>query len=141
MSVQPHYNQQDTITGYTVSESLTAELHNLANAGQTITDAVGAGGNAVRVDSVSLDLTDQSARLMAKAQSNAIADATERAEQYAKAAGMRLGRVLSISETSSPALPRPEFAGALFATGSAVPISPGTQQVTTSVVVAYRVAG
>ena len=58
MSVQPQYNQQDTITGYTVSESLTAELHHLATAGQTITDAVEAGGNAVTVDDVSLDLTD-----------------------------------------------------------------------------------
>ena len=44
MSLRPQYNQQGTITGYTVSESLTAELHYLATAGQTITDAVEAGG-------------------------------------------------------------------------------------------------
>ena len=90
MSVQPQYNQQDTITGYTVSESLTAELHHLATAGQTITDAVEAGGNAVTVDDVSLDLTDQAATLMAKARAKAIIDARDQAEQYAKAAGTRL---------------------------------------------------
>lgn len=141
MSVQPQYSQQDTITGYTVSESLTAELHDLAKAGQTITDAADAGGNAVRVDGVSLDLTDQQARLMAKARAEAIIDARDQAEQYTKAAGMRLGRVLSISAAGSYAAPRPVIPGTMFAAGSEVPISAGTQQLTTSVVVAYRLKG
>jgi len=95
MSVQPQYNQQDAIIGYTVSESLTAELHHLATAGQTITDAVEAGGNAVTVDDVSLDLTDQTATLMAKARAKAISDARDQAEQYAKAAGTRPARGLA----------------------------------------------
>ena len=123
MSVQPQYNQQDTITGYTVSESLTAELH-LATAGQTITDAVEAGGNAVTVDDVSLDLTDQAATLMTKARTKAIIDARDQAEQYAKAAGTRLGRVLSISTTGSDTVPSPVIPGAPFAHRFAVPIWP-----------------
>src|SRR5262249_51549249 len=45
MSVQPQYNQQSSVTGYDVSESLTAELHGLDKAGQEISDAVHAGGN------------------------------------------------------------------------------------------------
>ncbi len=141
MSVQPQYNQQDTITGYTVSESLTAELHHLATAGQTITDAVEAGGNAVTVDDVSLDLTDQAATLMAKARAKAIIDARDQAEQYAKAAGTRLGRVLSISTTGSDTVPSPVLHSAPFAPRSAVPISAGTQQMTTSVVVVYQMKG
>jgi uncharacterized protein len=140
MSVQPRDSQQNTITGYTVSESLTAELHDLAKAGQIITDAVDAGGNAVRVDDVSLDLTDQSAALMAKARANAIADARARAEQYAQAADVQLGPVLSISETDGSVAPGPVFPGVAFAAESAVPISAGTQQVTSSVVVEYQLA-
>jgi uncharacterized protein len=142
LSVQPQYNQQNTITGYTVSESLTVRLRNLATAGQVISDAVEAGGNAVRVDSLSLDLADQAGRLMARARAEAITDARNQAGQYAKAAGMRLGRVLSINAAGTSAVPRPPIPGALFAAPiSQVPISPGTQQITTSVVVVYQMTG
>jgi len=141
MSVQPQYNQQGTITGYTASESLTAELRHLATAGQTITDAVDAGGNAVTIDGVSLDLTDQAATLTADARARAILDARDQAEQYAKAAGTRLGRVLSISTTGGGTAPSPVFPFAPSASRSAVPISAGTQQITISVVVVYQMKG
>jgi uncharacterized protein len=140
MSVQPQYNQHNTIIGYTVSESLTAELRNLATAGRTISAAIDAGGNAARVDSVSLDLGDQAARLTARARAKAVTDARNQAGQYAKAAGTRLGRVLSIRAAGSNAVPTPiprEF----FMARAAVPISPGTQQITTSVVVVYQMKG
>jgi uncharacterized protein len=135
MTVQPLYDKNNAITGYAVREPLTAELHDLATAGQVITDAVGAGGNAVSINNVQLDLDDQSARLMAKARAGAIADAREQAGQYARAAGMRLGRVQSISQpASNPPLP----VAPLGAFARAVPISAGTLQVTTSVVVVYQ---
>lgn len=138
LDIQPRYSQQNAITGYTADESLTAELRGLGKAGQEITDAVHAGGNAVRVDGVQLDLTDQSARLIARARADAIDDARTRAEQYAAAAGRRLGDVLSITE-SNPVVPiRPlPGAGALYAGGMPVPVSPGSQQVTASVTVVY----
>ena len=63
---------------------------------------------------------------MAKARAGAIIDARDQAEQYAKAAGTRLGRALSISTTGSDTLPSPVIPGAPFAHRSAVPISAGT---------------
>jgi uncharacterized protein len=139
MYVQPQYGQQDTITGYNVSESLTAELHGLDKAGQEITDAVHAGGNAARIDDVQLDLNDQSAALLARARASAIDDAETRAGQYAKAAGRTLGQVLTITEDGAniPVRPLPMI-GAAYAPSSAVPISAGTQQVTASVTVVYQ---
>ncbi|HEY1623439.1 MAG TPA: SIMPL domain-containing protein, partial [Streptosporangiaceae bacterium] len=92
------------------------------------------------VDGVSLDLRDQMVTLMTKARTRAVADAKARAEQYAQAAGMRLGPVLSISETGSSSAPGPVFPGAAFMAESAVPISAGQQQVTSSVVVVYQLA-
>ena len=53
----------------------------------------------------------------------------------------RLGRVLSISTTGSDTVPSPVIPGASFAHRSAVPISAGTQQMTTSVVVVYQMKG
>lgn len=139
LDVQPQYNQQGAITGYTADEQLTAELHGLAKAGKEITDAVGAGGNAVRVDSVQLDLTDQSARLIASARAAAIADARTRAEQYATSAGRKLGDVLSITEGSAVVPVRPLPAGgAMFGGAKPVPVSAGSQQVTASVTVVYQ---
>jgi hypothetical protein len=139
MSVQPQYNQQGAITGYNVSESLTAELHGLGKAGQEISDAVNAGGNAVRVDTVQLDLDDQSPKLLASARAKAIDDAKARASQYAQAAGRGLGPVLKITETgaSVPFRPLPAV-GAMFAANAAVPISAGTQKVTANVTVVYQ---
>lgn len=141
MSVQPQYDQKGTITGYNVSESLTVELHGLDTAGKKISDAVNAGGNAVRVDTVQLDLNNQSPKLLAAARAKAVADAKARASQYAQAAGRGLGPVLKITETSAsvPFRPLPAV-GAMFAANTAVPISAGTQKVTDEVTVVFQLA-
>jgi uncharacterized protein YggE len=141
LSVQPQYSQQSKITGYQVTESLTAELRHLATAGQAISDAVEAGGNAVRVDSASFDLTDQSAKLLAKARTAAVTDARTRAADDSAAAGLHLGKVLSISEADNENLPRPMFRlDAPGAGAAAVPLEPGTQQLTVSVIVSYELS-
>lgn len=141
MSVQPSYGQQGNITGYQVGESLSAVLHNLPQAGETMTAAIAAGGNAVRIDTVSLDISDKSA-LLAKARASAMADAKLRASQYATEAGRKLGPVITISEVNdtSPPIPLP---GAMLGTAnarSAVPIAAGTQKVTASVTVTYALS-
>jgi len=139
IDIQPQYNQQGVVTGYGADEQLTAELHGLGKAGKQIADAVDAGGNAVRVNSVQLDLTDQSERLIALARADAIADARKRAVQYATAAGRRLGDVLSISESGTVVPVRPLPAGGeTFAGTKAVPVSAGSQRVTASVTVVYQ---
>jgi uncharacterized protein len=141
MSIQPQYNQNDTITGYGVSESLSVELHGLADAGQAITSAVNAGGNAARVDNVQLDLTDQNAKLLAKARTDAISNARATAEQYARAAGVKLGPIVSITDTSSTEPPGRSFPAPMFADGiaaAAVPISAGTQQISATVAVVWQ---
>jgi uncharacterized protein len=140
MDVQPQYDQHNTITGYTVTESLSAELHGLTAAGQAITDAADAGGNATRIDGVQLDLTDQSGRLLAAARADAFSDAQAQAEQYARAAGRKLGTVLSITDQGSTGTSGPILPEAMFVGRSAAPISAGTQQLTASVVVVWQLA-
>jgi len=143
LSIQPQYDQNGKITGYGVSESLTVELHGLASAGQAITSAVDAGGNAARVDSVQLDLTDQNTALLGTARAAAISDARAEAEQYARAAGVKLGPIISVTDTSSTEPPGRIYPSPMFADGAAaaaVPISAGTQQVTASVVVVWQLS-
>jgi uncharacterized protein len=140
MDIQPQYDQNSKITGYTVTESLSAELHGLATAGQAITDAANAGGNATRIDGVQLDLTDQSARLLAAARADAFREAQAQAEQYARAAGRKLGTVLSITDEGSTGISGPVLPAAMFVDRAAVPISAGSAQLTASVAVVWQLS-
>jgi hypothetical protein len=138
LSIQPTYNNSQAVTGYGVSESLTATLNHIGQAGSQIQAAVQAGGNAATVDGVSLDLTDDSA-LLATARAHAIRDARTKAGQYAKALGEPLGQVISISDDGNAQPIEQNALAATAASGSPVPISPGSQQLSVSVTVVFAV--
>jgi len=139
LNIWPNYGSNGQINGYGVSESLTATLNRLSLAGGQIQAAVRAGGNTVTVDGVSLNLTN-TGPLMATARSNALADAKAQAEQFARALGEPLGPVISIS-TPQASEPLPIFgANTPSASGAAaVPIHPGTQQLSVSITVVYGI--
>lgn len=137
LNISPNYNNNSEITGYGVSESLTATLNQLSRAGSQIQAAVQAGGNAVTVDDVSLNLTS-TGPLMAAARTHAVANAKAQAQQFSSALGEPLGPVISISPVQQSTSTPLEFANE--ASGSArpsVPISPGTQQLSVSITVVY----
>ncbi|HET7012875.1 MAG TPA: SIMPL domain-containing protein [Streptosporangiaceae bacterium] len=137
LSIQPNYRADSQVPdGYQVSEYLTATLRHISSAGAQIQAAVQAGGNAVTVDGVSLNLTDTSA-LLARARAAAVADARHKAAQYASAAGQQLGPVISITDQAQTQ-PYPfDTAAAGAAPRASVPISPGTQQLSVSITVTY----
>jgi uncharacterized protein len=140
LNISPNYNNNGVVTSYGVTESLTATLNRLKAAGSQIGAAVRAGGNAVSIDNVSLNLSS-TGPLMAAARARAVANAHAQAEQYARALGEPLGSVISVNPVQQQQ-PLPQFFGALNATASAsgksrVPVSPGTQQVSVSVTVVY----
>jgi uncharacterized protein YggE len=105
------------------------------SAGDAIGQAVGAGGNAVRVNGVSLDL-EESGALVSEARGAAFAEARNKAEQYAEAAGRSLGEVVSVAESVASPSPIAMPADAL-ATTAKVPIQPGSQNVSVSVTVVF----
>jgi uncharacterized protein len=136
LNISPNYNSSSQITGYSVSESLTATLNQLSQAGNQIQAAVQAGGNAVTVDGVSLNLTS-TGPLMAAARAQAVANARAQAQQFASALGEPLGPVISISPVQ-PSTPTPlQFGAASSSARASVPISPGTQQLSVSITVVY----
>jgi uncharacterized protein len=138
LSIQPDYTGNSTIpAGYGVSESINVTLRTLPAAGTQISDAVRAGGNATQVDGVSLNLNDTSS-LLAAARAKAAADARTKAAQYARALGMSLGPVVSVSEQHpAPVLPMFAAPSAGRAAPSPVPVSPGSQQVTVTVTAVF----
>lgn len=139
LSIQPQYAAGSPAPdGYGVSESIQVTLHQLSTAGSQISRAVRAGGNTTVVDGVSLDLTDTGS-LLSAARARAVADARAKATQIARALGQPLGRVVSVSEPTQ-AQPLPEYPVAAGAARSAVPVSPGTQQLSVTVTVVFALA-
>lgn len=142
LSVHADYDHPDgrqVLRGYVAAESLTARLRKLSTAGRTITDAVAAGGSAVRINGITLDI-DSDAALVAQARVRAFAAARAKAEQYAKAAGRPLGAVTNVSETVTPAGPhaldQATFAASARASAP-VPVEPGSSEVSVRVAVVW----
>jgi uncharacterized protein YggE len=141
LSIQPNYRGRgQSPVGYSVSEQLTATLTILIKAGTQIQDAVTAGGNAVTVDGVSLNLTDTGG-LLQRARTRAVQDAQAKAAQFARAMHEQLGAVISISDQTT--LPTPVYNTPAFASSGAaapsVPVSAGSQQISVQINVTYSI--
>jgi hypothetical protein len=138
LSVQPDYSasKDGRPDGYLVTESVSAVVRDLDKAGDAISAAASAGGDAVRISSISLDLENTGA-LIADARTRAFADAKIKAEQYARAAGRSVGAVVSIDETVAGPIPQ-VYDGRMAAQSlSSVPIQAGSQDVSVSVSVVF----
>lgn len=139
VNVGPSYDNRGRPNGYQVTETLTAKLRNLRDAGQAITDAVDAGGSEAVLQGVSFALEDN-AKLLAQARDAAFADAKAKAERYAQLAGRTLGAVELVTESTSTSPPPVPYASGLSmdaAKAMPVPISPGTSDVTVTVSVRW----
>jgi uncharacterized protein len=131
----------EQVTGYEVANTVTATLHDLDRAGKVIDAAARVGGDSIRIDGVWFSIEDTS-DLVAAARAEAVERARAQAEQLAAAAGLELGDILSIEETSAPADPPVDYY-AEDAEGRAsapeTPINPGTQELYVDVTVTFAI--
>ncbi len=100
LSVQPDYDYSGNapvVRGYQASEQVSVRLRDLATAGEALSAAVTAAGDAARINGAWLEISDDRA-LLSAARDAAFADARAKAEQYARAAGVELGDVRRIVE-------------------------------------------
>jgi hypothetical protein len=141
LSIYPTFDSQgQRITGYQVSNMVTAKLRDLANAGALIDSAADSAGDAIRVNSIGFSIDDDSA-LRATARADAVGRAKAQAQQMADAAGVKLGKVRSISESSAgspPVYPMPAMAS--DGAAKSVPLEAGSQQLSHTVVVVYEIS-
>ncbi|KUI06148.1 SIMPL domain-containing protein [Mycobacterium sp. IS-3022] len=140
VSVQPQYAGGDStnITGYRASNTIDIKIRELNTASQAFGIIASRGGNAMRINDVTLAIEDDS-QLVREARARAFNDAKSRAEQYALLADLDLGKVISISEvpSSTPPTPYPGPRGPA-AEMAAVPVEPGQQAVGFNVTVVYE---
>jgi uncharacterized protein YggE len=143
-SVNPQYRydningqQRASIVGYQVSNEVTVKIRNLPSLGDILDAVITAGAN--NVNGISFSLAEPGS-VMDQARQKAMADAKRKAELYAGAAGVKVGRVLYITESSgSIQPPRPMMMMARAAVSDAVPISAGEQESTASITVIYAI--
>ncbi len=125
-----------TITGFQVSNQVNVTVRDLDKLGSILDTVVGQGANAIY--GISFFVDDPSAAA-SQARTQAVQDAKQRADELAAAAGMRVGRILSISESySPPPSPVPYAAAESADARAAVPIQAGTSTVSVQVQVTYQ---
>jgi uncharacterized protein YggE len=145
LSLHPVYDYSDEgppqITGYAASQRFSVLLRDLRTGGAAIGAAVTAGGDAVRLSGVRLQIGDEAA-LLREARAAAFADARAKAEQYAAASGRELGEVVTVREgVSRQRSVLPDFGLARSALDVAkVPIRAGSEEVTVRVSLVWAFA-
>jgi uncharacterized protein YggE len=118
------------LVGFQATNQITVTIREIDKLSTLLDRAIAAGAN--EMSGVEFVVSDYS-KLLDQARGEAIADARRKAEIYARAAGLKLGRAVSITEeNASP--PRPMQA----MRAAAVPIAPGEQKLQASVSVSYE---
>jgi uncharacterized protein len=143
LSLQPQYTYpssgQARLTGYTLSNAVAITLRDLDKLGDVIDNGLAAG--ATTLDGVWFRVDDPT-RAGEQARQQAMAEAKAKAQTLARAAGVAITGVASISETSAPP-PQPYYMdgarAAALAQDTGTPIQVGTNEVVVTVTVEYLI--
>ena len=127
------------IVGYTIKQTVTVTLRDFEKIGQFIADVTASGINAIYGPNFTLD--DPYAA-QNQARSEAIAKAREKAEAIARAAGFRVGRLVSINEGGIYPYYAKGYGGDMaLGIPEAAPtptIEPGSEEVTVNVMLVFE---
>jgi uncharacterized protein YggE len=110
----------------------------LKNLGPILDTLVQSGSN--QIGGITFGI-DEPKKVLNEARKKAVADARAKAELYAEAAGVSLGRVVQISEQSAitPPMPMMRMAVETVAQDASVPIAAGQQTVSATVSITYEI--
>jgi uncharacterized protein YggE len=138
-SVQPLYEERKegrspAITGYQVTNSVRLTLHDIGKLGQILDKVVTLGANDI--GAIEFGVSEPEA-LKDEARKLAIGNAAANAKLYAEAAGVTLGKLLTISEDEGMVMPRYASPAPMEMAAKAVPIEAGTATVEVRVHVSY----
>ena len=141
LSLKPKYNYQNRkapkIDGYEARNTVSAKTYNLDDVGAMLDALVKAGVN--NINGVQFSIKDsKSAR--DKAREDAIREAREKAESMASAAGVKLGKLKSLSESGGNFRPQPvAYALEARSAGASTPVAAGEQAISVTVNMSYDI--
>jgi uncharacterized protein YggE len=131
ISLNPEYRYQDNqppqLVGYSASNQVNIRFRDIRNTGRILDALVAEGANQINGPTLTIDKPETA---MDEARAKAVAAGRARAELYARSLGMRIVRLLSVSESGGQFTPRPMAMMRAEAGGAAADskIDPGEQQ-------------
>lgn len=144
LSVNPRYDypndgSQPKLNGYVASNMVMVRVRDLSVLGATLDGAVADGANTLNGIAFGLQEPDAT---MDEARRRAVTDATQKAALYAEAAGVKLGRIASITEQMNYGGPQPMMLAeaSMAKDAGSVPVASGELTVSSTVSVVYEIA-
>ena len=141
INLNPEYryqeNQPPILTGYQASNSLSIRFRDIRATGRILDALVAEGANQINGPTLTIDKPEEA---LDEARTRAIANGRARADLYARALGMRVVRLLSVSESGGYAVPPPmPVMEARMARGAAdTTIEPGEQKLQVTLAMSFE---
>jgi uncharacterized protein YggE len=131
-------NRSPRLTGYTANNTLTIRFRDIGSSGQILDALVAEGANQINGPTLTIDKPQAA---MDEARANAIAIGRARAELYARSLGLRIARVVSVSESGGyyapPPPPAPMMERSVMASAP-TQIVPGEQKLQVSLAMTFE---
>jgi uncharacterized protein YggE len=141
ISLNPEYRYENSkppkLTGYSASNQLTVRFRDIANAGEILDALVAEGANQINGPTLTIDKPEAA---LDEARARAVADGRARAELYARSMGLRVVRVVSVSETGRgyPVPPPMPVMMAERSQDASTKINPGEQKLEVNLAMTFE---
>jgi uncharacterized protein len=133
-------NSVQVVIGYNVSNTMVIKVRKLEDTGSIVDAVSGAAGDYIRINNIGFTIDDPT-NYQKQAREKAVKDAMEKAKQIASLSGVKLGKILYITEsipyTPGPVLNFSKMDAAGAAPAPVTPISSGELTVTVNVQMVY----
>ena len=142
LSLNPEYqydqNRPPRLTGYRATNTVNVKFRDLKATGAILDALVAEGANQISGPNLTIDKPEAA---LDEARAKAIANGRARADLYARALGMRVVRLISVSEAGAHNVPPPMPMVQMMAERSGAAdskIDPGTQQLQVGVTMSFE---
>lgn len=140
ISLNPEYryadNQPPQLTGYTASNQLTVRFRDIRSSGAILDALVAQGANQISGPNLTIDKPEAA---LDEARTSALAIGRARAELYAHSLGMRVVRLVSLSESGGDVVPpQPPVPMMMARAAAETKIDPGEQKLQVSLAMVFE---
>ena len=139
LNLNPNYryeeNQPPQLVGYQAVNEVNVRFRDIAKTGAILDALVAQGANQISGPTLGIDRPEAA---LDEARTQAVAQARARADLYARTLGMRVLRVLSVSEAGASYMPPRPMARGMVANEATTQIVPGEQTLTVALTVSFE---
>ena len=129
-------NKPPRLTGYNASNQVTVRFRDVANAGEILDALVAEGANSINGPTLTVDKPEAA---LDEARARAVAAGRARAELFARSMGLRVVRVVAVSETGgSYPVPPPMPMMRAEAADASTKIDPGEQKLQVNLAMTFE---